>query len=442
MRPTVALVGRPNVGKSTLFNRLVLERRAIVENRPGVTRDRLYGQVQWLGRSFSLIDTGGLVMTPGELEASPKELSVLMRQQAEVAIEEADLVLFILDGKVGPTAEDKEIALLLRRAGKKVLAVVNKLEADPNHGAFSFWELSLGEPLAISAEHGMGIGELLETVFEHLPEGNETEEKDLIRVALLGRPNVGKSSLVNTLVGSPRCIVSDIPGTTRDSLDTDFAYRGQHFLLIDTAGLRRRSRRADAIEFYSSLRTERAIDRCDVAVILLDPQEGITEQDERIVGLAHEAGRGVILAFNKWDLACDPALEMHLESSVAQRLSFVSYAPALFISAKTGLNLEQFMEEIIEVAAMHRLRVKTSKLNEVISDAVMVTEPPSRGGRRLKIFYASQVGISPPQFVLFVNQPELMHFSYLRYLENRLREAFSFEGTPIKLFVKGRKEKE
>lgn len=441
MRPTVALVGRPNVGKSTLFNRLVSERRAIVENRPGVTRDRLYGEVEWLGKSFSLIDTGGLVMTPGELEASPKELSKLMREQAEAAIEEADLVLFVLDGKVGPTAEDREISQLLRRAGKKVLAVVNKLESDPAQGAISFWELGLGEPLAISAEHGMGMGELLETIFEHLPEAEATEEKELIKVALLGRPNMGKSSLVNALVGSPRCIVSDIPGTTRDAIDTDLTFEGQHFLLIDTAGLRRKSKRDDSIEFYSSLRTERAIERCDVAVILLDPQEGITEQDERIVGLAHEAGRGVIIVFNKWDLTEGEEMADHCQRIIARQLSFVSYAPYLFISAKTGRNLDKLMEKIRQVAAMHRLRVKTSQLNELISDAVMVVEPPTRGGKRLKIYYASQVGISPPQFIFFVNQPELMHFSYQRYLENRLREAFGFEGTPIRLFVKGRKEK-
>ncbi len=441
MRPTVALVGRPNVGKSTLFNRLVSQRQAIVENRPGVTRDRLYGQVEWLGKSCSLIDTGGLVMAPGDLEASPKELSKLMREQAEAAIEEADLVLFVLDGRIGPTSEDQQIAQLLRRAGKTVIPVVNKLEADPWGGVLPFWELGLGEPLGISAEHGMGTGELLETIFEHLPTAGEEEERDLIRVALLGRPNMGKSSLVNTLVGSPRCIVSQIPGTTRDAIDTDLLYEEQHFLLIDTAGLRRPSKRSDSLEYYSSLRTERALARCDVAVILLDPQEGITEQDERIVGLAHEGGKGVILAFNKWDLVEGEELDAHCQRQVAQRLSFVSSAPHLFISAKTGRNLDKLMESIRQVAAQHRLRVKTSQLNEVIGDAVLMVEPPAKSGRRLKIYYASQVGISPPQFVFFVNQPELMHFSYKRYLENRLREAFGFEGTPIQLFVKGRKEK-
>lgn len=440
MKATVALVGRPNVGKSTLFNRLVQERRAIVENRPGVTRDRLYGEVTWQERSFSLIDTGGLIISGRNLEASPKELSLQMREQAEVAIEEADLIVFVLDGKVGPTAEDHEIAQLLRKSGKEVLPVVNKLEADPVGGAFPFWELGLGEPLAVSAEHGMGTGELLEEIVKRLPPDAEVEEPDQIKVAILGRPNVGKSSLVNALVGSPRSIVSDIPGTTRDAIDTHLEYQGEHFLLIDTAGLRRRSKLNDSLEFYSSLRTQRALARADVAVVLLDPMEGVTEQDERIVGLAHEAGRGIVLAFNKWDLAGGEEYASHCRKSVAQRLSFASYAPHLFISAKTGRNLEKLLEKVLQVTAMHRLRVKTSQLNEVISEAVLMVEPPSRSGKRLKIYYASQVGISPPQFVFFVNQPELLHFSYQRYLENRLREAFGFEGTPLILFARGRKD--
>ncbi|AZR72762.1 ribosome biogenesis GTPase Der [Anoxybacter fermentans] len=436
MKPIIAIVGRPNVGKSTLFNRIVGYRTSIVENEPGVTRDRIYGEGEWLERKFILIDTGGI--EPNSEDVLLKDI----RWQAELAIEEADVILFLVDGREGLTATDREIAQMLRKSQKPVILVVNKIEnyTDVEMKIFEFYELGLGDPFPISAEHGMQVGDLLDKVLTYLPEKEEEEENDeRLKIAIIGRPNVGKSSLTNYLLGQKRVIVSDIPGTTRDAIDTVLKRGDQEYILIDTAGIRRKKKIRENVEYYSVIRSLRAVDRSDVVLMVFDAVEGVTEQDKKIVGYAHEAGKGLILVFNKWDLVekDDKTMQIYTKR-VYEELKFLSYAPIIFTSALTGKRVMEILDIVDFVAEEHAKRVTTGLLNEVVEEAVAMMAPPSDKGKRLKIYYATQVSVKPPTFVFFVNEPELMHFSYLRYLENNLREAFGFNGTPIRLLVRKR----
>lgn len=432
----VAIVGRPNVGKSTLFNRIAGQRIAIVEDKPGVTRDRLYAPASWNGQAFRIIDTGGLDF--GNLDS----LAQLVRAQAELAVEEAAVIVFVVDGLEGITSTDENIAQLLRRSGKPVILAVNKLD-NPERMAnrYEFFRIGLGEPLPISAEHGLGIGDLLDAVVDRLPpEQPEEEGEDAIRVAVIGRPNVGKSSLVNRILGEERVLVSEIPGTTRDAIDTPFERDNQSFVLIDTAGMRKRGRIWETTEKYSVLRALRAIDRSDVCLLVLDGREGIAEQDKRVGGYAVDAGRAVIVIVNKWDLVeKDDKTAVRMTERIHNEFAFMNWAPVLFVSAKTGQRVGKILDTVVRVAEQHAMRIPTSTVNQVLEDAVTRVPPPTDKGRRLRIYYASQVGVRPPTFVFFVNDPELMHFSYLRYLENQFRAAFGFEGTPIRLLVRERK---
>lgn len=424
----VAIVGRPNVGKSALFNRIVGARIAIVEGEPGVTRDRIYAQSEWDGRTFTLIDTGGIDL------GAEEGFFALARRQAEIAVEEADVVLLVVDVRAGLVPADLEVAEALRRSNKPVLVVANKAD-DGNLAlaASEFFALGLGEPIPVSAEHGRGIADLLDRLVVHLPSvAAEEDAGDDIRIAVIGRPNVGKSLLVNRLVGEERSIVTDVPGTTRDAIDTRIERDGVRFTLIDTAGIRRKSRIQHAVERYSVVRTLRAIDRSDVCLMLLDATELVTEQDKRIAGYAHEAGKAMVLVVNKWDLIEKDATTINrYEETIREQLGFLLYAPILFISAKTGQRVQNIFELAAYVADQHALRVPTGRLNEVLHEATFRRQPPTDKGRRLKIFYATQSGVKPPTFVLFVNEPKLMHYSYLRYIENQLRESFGFVGTPI-----------
>lgn len=433
-KPIVAIVGRPNVGKSTLFNRIARQRIAIVEGEPGVTRDRIYTDVEWLNRQFTLIDTGGI-------DASKDIITRQVREQAEIAIEQADVIVFVVDGRAGLLGGDEEVAELLRKTDKQVVLCVNKVEdfTTSLEMAAEFYALGLGEPITISAEHGRGVGDLLDQVFSMLPEVEVAEDDDIIKIAIVGRPNVGKSSLVNQFAGKQRVIVTDIPGTTRDAIDTYFTYKDQTYLLIDTAGMRRKGRVEAHIERYSVIRTLRAIDRCDVAFIMLDAVEGLTEQDKKIAGYVHENGKGSILVINKWDLVEKGTNTMRdFEINLRANLQFLSYAPIVFISALTGRRVHQLLEIAEQVVEQRNLRISTGRLNEIIQDAVAINQPPSDKGVRLKIYYATQAQVNPPVFLVYVNNKELMHFSYERYLENRLRTEFGFVGTPIILSVKER----
>lgn len=436
-KPIVAIVGRPNVGKSTLFNRLVGGRVAIVEDQPGITRDRLYRDVEWGGRTFTLVDTGGLDF------AEEDGLTPMVRKQVELAIEEADAILFLVDAREGLTVTDEAIASLLRRTRKPVILVANKLEnyARVDHVLADFYRLGLGDPLPVSAIQGMNTGDLLDRLVSLLPEGEKVlEEGEVVRIAVVGRPNVGKSSLVNAILGEERVIVSDVPGTTRDAIDTPFTRQGRRYVLVDTAGIRRKSRINMPVERYSVIRALRAIDRCDVALILLDAQEGVTEQDKKIAGYVHEQGKASILVVNKWDLVeKDTRTADRYAQEVHRALSFMTYAPVVFISALTGRRVPRVLEMVDVVAEQSSLRVPTPSLNSLIRDAVLHNPPPAEQKRRLKIYYAAQGGVKPPTFILFVNAPELMHFSYLRYLENQLRAAYGFVGTPLR-FVLRQKE--
>lgn len=434
-KPIVAIVGRPNVGKSTLFNRLIKERLAIVEDRPGVTRDRLYAECEWLNHSFLLVDTGGIkVATQDPLESQTTK-------QAEMAVKEADLIVFIVDGRQGLTPQDYDVANLLRQAQKPVILTVNKAEGNQDL-IYDFYALGLGDPLAVSAEHGLNTGDLLDMIVSQLPEETETQLDDsIIKVSVVGRPNVGKSSLVNALIGEERVIVSDLPGTTRDAIDIDIKYGEQELLLIDTAGMRRRGKIDDPIERYSVMRALRAIDRSDVSLLIIDSVEGITEQDQRIAGYILEGGKACIIIYNKWDLVPkDNDTIRQFEEEVQDKLSFLPFAPTMFISAKTGQRVAKVFENIVTVAQAYSKRVPTARLNEVVTEAIAMHEPPSGTGQRFKIFFVSQPQVKPPLFVFHCNRPEI-HFSYRRYLENRLREAFGFSGTPIKLIFRGRKDK-
>jgi GTP-binding protein len=434
-KPVVAIVGRPNVGKSALFNRIAGGRLAIVEGEPGITRDRIYAESQWLARSFILIDTGGIDFDDTD------NIVVEVRRQAEIAIDEADVILFVVDARTGITADDEEIANLLRRTKKPVLVVANKVDS-PNleSSIYEFYQLGLGDPIGIAAEHNRNTGDLLDEIVAHLPpNGDKDYDEDAIRVAVIGRPNVGKSSLVNALSGTERSIVTDIPGTTRDAIDTVFEWQGQRFVIVDTAGMRRRKQIEWNVERYSVIRALRAVERCDVALAVLDAVDGVTEQDKKVVGYAHEQGKALIIVVNKWDLVEKDANTMRIyEQETRRELSFVEYAPIIFVSAITGQRLQELLEVTQYIANQHSLRISTGRLNEVLQEAIHLNQPPSDKGRALKIFYINQISVKPPVFALFMNAPELFHFSYRRYLENRLREAFGFHGTPIWFKVRKR----
>lgn len=432
-KPIVAVVGRPNVGKSTLFNRLIGKRIAIIEDTPGVTRDRIYSEAEWLGHKFTLVDTGGI---------EPESEDIIlqqMRRQAEIAIETADVIIFMVDGQEGLTPADSEVASLLRKTMKPVVLVVNKVDnLSLEANKYEFYDLGIGDPISISASQGLGLGDMLDEVIKHFKEPDDTEEDDPeIKVAIIGKPNVGKSSLLNRLTGEERSIVSDIPGTTRDAIDSYVEIGEDKFLFIDTAGIRRKSKVKEEVEKYSVLRSLSAIERADVCIVMIDGLEGITEQDEKIAGLAHEAGKGIIIVVNKWDaVEKDDRTMNEFTKAIRNQLSFISYAPVAFISAKTGQKVSRMIELIKHVASQHALRIKTGVLNEVVSEAVMIKQPPVEKGKALKIYYATQVSTKPPAFVFFVNDSEIVHFSYERYLENQLRQHFGLEGTPIKLIFR------
>ncbi|MCR5321400.1 MAG: ribosome biogenesis GTPase Der [Lachnospiraceae bacterium] len=439
-KPVVAVVGRPNVGKSTLFNALVGEKISIVQDTPGVTRDRIYADIEWLQYQFTLIDTGGI-----EPESKDIILSQ-MREQAEIAIETADVILFMTDVKQGLVDADEKVANMLRKAGKPVVLCVNKVDNYEKMlpDVYEFYNLGIGEPYAISAANRTGIGDLLDEIVKFFPETDgEEEEDDRIKVAIVGKPNVGKSSLINKLLGENRLIVSDIAGTTRDAIDTEVKYNGKEYVLIDTAGVRRKNKIKEELEKYMIIRTVSAVDRADVTVLMIDATEGVTEQDAKIAGIAHERGKGMIIAVNKWD-----AIEKNNKSvkeftdDVRKTLSFMPYAEILFISAQTGQRLPKLYETIDAVYENNTLRVSTGVLNEIMSEAATLQQPPQDKGKMLRLYYITQAAVKPPTFVIFVNDKKLMHFSYQRYLENKIRESFGFRGTPLRFIIRERNEKE
>lgn len=432
-KPIIAIVGRPNVGKSTIFNRIIGDRLAIVEDKPGITRDRLYGRGIWLEQEFSIIDTGGI-----ELDDDDHILRSV-RVQAELAIEEADVIVFMTDAKAGVTSTDEEIGQILFKSGKPVVLAVNKVDnLQRQDEIYEFYSLGFGDPVGISGAHGLGIGDLLEAAARHFPEdtGDEYGE-DVIKVALIGRPNVGKSSLVNAMLGQERVIVSDVAGTTRDAIDTPFEKDGQKYVLIDTAGMRKRGKVYESTEKYSVMRALKAIERADVVLVVINGEDGIIEQDKHIAGYAHEAGKASIFVVNKWDVVeKDDKTMQEFTNKIRDHFLFMTYAPIVFVSAKTKQRLHKLYPVVNKVSENHNMRIVTHVLNDVISDAVALNAPPSDKGRRLKLNYATQVAVKPPTFVLFVNDPELMHFSYERYLENKIRDTFDFEGTPLRLFAR------
>lgn len=434
MKPIVAIVGRPNVGKSMLFNRLIGKRLSIVEDTPGVTRDRIYGETDWNGRTFTLIDTGGI-----EPRTDDQILS-FMREQAQIAIDNATVIVFLTDIRTGLTAADHEVANLLLRSGKPIVLAVNKMDSTghPDADFYEFYNLGLGDPIAVSAVHGHGTGDLLDACVAHFPPADaEEEDDDAIKVALIGKPNVGKSSLVNRLLGENRVIVSDVAGTTRDAIDTRLSNAQGSFVLIDTAGMRRKSKVEEDIEKYSVLRATMAIDRADVCLILIDARDGVTEQDTKVAGMAHEAGKASIIVVNKWDLVDKDDKTMdHMTADIRRELGFMTYAPVLFISALTGQRVGKLFEQIVAVSNQASMRITTGMLNNVLEDAQTRVQPPTDKGRRLKIYYMTQVGIRPPHFVVFCNDSRLFHFSYQRYLENCIRSTFSLTGTPIILSIR------
>ena len=439
-KPIVAVVGRPNVGKSTLFNQIGKKRVSIVDDMPGVTRDRIYLDAEWLNHEFTIIDTGGI-----EFDESDHILRS-MRSQAELAMEEADVILFLVDGRAGLTTSDEEVARLLRRTKKPVILAVNKIDSFEREALiYDFYSLGLGDPIPISASNAMNLGDLLDAVVAAFPEEPaESQETDEIAIAVVGRPNVGKSSLVNRLLGEERVIVSDVPGTTRDAIDTHFTKDDAKYLLIDTAGMRRKGKITLPVERYSVMRSLRAIDRAGVVLMVINAAEGILEQDTKIAGYVHESGKGVIIVVNKWDIFPEKndKSTLRFTDDLREKLGFLQYAPVLYTSALTGQRVERVTELVKYVAEQQSMRIKTSVLNELIRDAVSVNPPPTKKGKQLKILFVTQVSIVPPTFIIFVNDPELMHFSYLRFIENRLRESFGFEGTPIRLVVRARKEEE
>ncbi|MDO4512854.1 MAG: ribosome biogenesis GTPase Der [Lachnospiraceae bacterium] len=437
-RPIVAVVGRPNVGKSTLFNVLAGEKIAIVKDSPGITRDRIYADVNWLDQTFTLIDTGGIEPDSNDIILSQ------MREQAQIAIDTADVILFMVDVKQGLVDADAKVADMLRRSHKPVVLVVNKVDSFEKMMAdvYEFYNLGIGEPYPISAVNRLGLGEMLDEVIGYFPETSGVEEEDdRIRVAIVGKPNVGKSSLINRLLGENRLIVSDIAGTTRDAVDTEITHNGKDYIFIDTAGLRRKNKIKEELEHYMIVRTVSAVERADVVVLLIDAVEGITEQDAKIAGIAHDRGKAMIIAVNKWDaIEKDNKTVNEYSAKIRQVLSFMPYAEILFISAVTGQRLPKLFDIIEMVSENHAMRVQTGVLNEIMSQAVAMQQPPSDKGKRLRLFYITQVSVKPPTFVIFVNDKELMHFSYTRYIENQIREAFGFQGTPLKFVIRERKE--
>lgn len=433
-KSVVAIVGRPNVGKSTIFNRIAGERISIVEDIPGVTRDRIYTECEWLNTEFSLIDTGGI-------ELSDEPLLEQVRSQAEIAIEEADVIIFLLNGQEGITAADEEVAKLLYKSNKPVVVGVNKMDnPQMRETIYEYYALGFGEPYPVSGAHGLGLGDLLDEVVRHFPEDiGEEKDEDVIAFSLIGRPNVGKSSLVNALLNEDRVIVSDMEGTTRDAVDTHLHKDGQDFIIIDTAGMRKRGKVYEATEKYSVLRALKAIERSDVVLVLIDAKTGIREQDKRIAGYAHDAGRAIIIVVNKWDtVKSDDKAMKKFEEDIRQQFQFLDYAPIVFLSAKTKKRLHTLIPVILMVSENHVKRIQTNVLNDVIMDAIAMNPTPTYKGKRLKVLYATQVATGPPSFVIFVNDPELLHFSYKRFLENKIRDAFGFTGTPIKIFARKR----
>lgn len=438
MKPLVAIVGRPNVGKSTLFNKISGQRISIVEDTPGVTRDRIYADASWLDKNFTLVDTGGIE------PAGKDKILVQMRRQAELAIEMADVVVLLVNVKDGVTANDRDVASMLLKANKKIVLAVNKVDniGDPPLEFYEFYNLGLGDPIAVSSTHGLGVGDLLDRVCSEFPEdANLSEDEDEIKVAVIGRPNAGKSSLINRILGEERVIVSDVAGTTRDAIDSHFAKGEDKYLFIDTAGMRKRGKIDETVERYSVVRSLAAVDRSDVCVIMVDAGEGLTEQDTKIAGYAHEQGRACIIAVNKWDsIEKDDKTMKSFRLRVKEHFAYMSYAPILFISAKTGKRVDNLLDEIKEVNIQHKRRITTGMLNDILNEATAKQQPPSDKGKRLKIYYATQASSAPPTFVLFVNDSDLFHYSYLRYIENQFRAAFGFEGTPIHFIIRERKK--
>ena len=437
-KPVVAVVGRPNVGKSTFFNKVIGRRIDIVEDTPGVTRDRIYAETEWNGIEFAIIDTGGIEPDSEDIILSQ------MRQQAEIAMDTADVILFLVDGKDGLTSADREVANMLRRRGREVILVVNKIDSHKLPDDFyDFYELGLGEPIPISAANMLNFGDLLDEIVNAFPKEQYEEEEDVIKIAVIGKPNVGKSSLINELVGENRVIVSPIAGTTRDSIDTPFEKDGDRYMLIDTAGIRRKSKVTEDIERYSVIRAVAAIERSDVALLMIDAAEGITEQDKKIAGVAHEAGKGIIVVVNKWDLIAKETNTMRdFKRKIEAEFPFMTYAPSVFISVKDHQRIDNVINMAKYVAETRAMRVPTGQLNALLQDAMMMKQPPSDKGRRLRIYYVTQVGIKPPLFSFKINSRPLMHFSYARYLENKIREGFGFEGTSIKFVFREKGEKE
>ena len=439
-KPIVAIVGRPNVGKSTLFNKLIGQRLSIVNDTPGITRDRIYGECEWVGHKFCVIDTGGIEPHSNDI------ILEQMRRQAELAMDAANVIILVVDLKSGLVATDRDVAAMLQKSGKPVILCVNKCDkiGAPEAEFYEFYNLGLGDPVAVSSVHGHGTGDLLDEVIKYLPEDADQEnDSDAISVAIIGKPNVGKSSLINRITGGPRSIVSNIAGTTRDCVDTEIANKYGAFKFIDTAGIRRKSKVYDAIEKYSILRAKMAIERADVCLIMIDATEGFTEQDSKVAGLAHEAGKGSIIVVNKWDaVEKNDRTMLDFKKKLANDFSFMSYAPFLFISAQTGQRVEQLFTLIQNVASANAMRISTGTLNELLAQAVARVQPPTDKGKRLKIFYMTQASTKPPTFVCFVNKAELFHFSYQRYIENRIRETFGLQGTPIRLVVRERGDKQ
>ena len=439
-RPLVAIVGRPNVGKSMLFNRLVGQRLSIVEDTPGVTRDRLYAECEWCGRKFDMVDTGGIE------PSTDSESLLFMREQAQIAIDAATVIIFVTDLRTGVTAADQDVANMLLRSRKPVVLAVNKADStgDTDLGVYEFYSLGLGDPIPTSAVHGHGTGDLLDECLKYFPPAEEDEEEeDLIKVAIIGKPNVGKSSLVNHILGEKRVIVSDVAGTTRDAVDTVYENELGRYMFIDTAGIRRKSKVDERVEKFSVMRAQLAIERADVCVIMIDARDGVTDQDTKIAGLAHEAGKASIIVVNKWDLVEKETGTMEkMRKDVMRDLSFMSYAPVLFISALTGQRTDRLFELINFVNDQSNMRISTGMLNDVLADAQARVQPPTDKGRRLKIYYMTQTGIKPPNFVIFCNSRELFHFSYQRYLENQIRGVFGLEGTPIRLVIRQKGDKE
>ena len=439
-KPVVAIVGRPNVGKSTLFNALAGEKISIVKDTPGVTRDRIYADVSWLDRNFTMIDTGGI-------EPDSKDIILSqMREQAQIAIDTSDVIVFITDVRQVMVDADSKVADMLRRSGKPVVLVVNKVDSFEKYmpDVYEFYNLGIGEPIPVSAASRLGIGDMLDEIIAHFPvKEDEDEEDERPRIAIVGKPNVGKSSIVNKLLGEQRVIVSDMAGTTRDAIDTEIIHQGREYVFIDTAGLRRKSRIKEELERYSIIRAVTAVERSDVVLVVIDAAEGVTEQDAKIAGIAHERGKGIVIVVNKWDaIEKDDKTMKKYENEIRRVLSFMPYAEIMYVSAQTGQRLHKLYDVIDAVIENQTLRVATGVLNEIMTEAVAMQQPPSDKGKRLKLYYITQVSVKPPTFVVFVNDKELMHFSYTRYLENKIREAFGFKGTSLKFFIRERKEKE